>query len=934
MEDLSRRELVKRAAMVGLALPLMSLEASAQTANPAPGATPTGGAPLPAGGEWANAEALQWIEPVTGSTAMLATTLGVPWRRGALKADQPVRIVSDKGEAAVAQTWPLAFWPDGSIKWTAHTILPGDKAAAGYRVERGAPPEPATTIKIVETPTSIEIHTGVIVCEINRSGGNVIESIKRGTQEILTAGRLVANIDDRAGDDLSKDDQVAPIKTANFKSVVKEAKVEHVGALRAVIKLDGTHQSGGRSLLPFSIRLYFHAGSDAVRMMHSFIYDADEQKDFISGLGVRFSVPMRDPMHDRHIRFVGDAHGLFGEGLRIITGQRRDPGAGQRKAQVDGVTAGPVDRFAPTVGGRLDLIPAWGDFTLSQLSANGFSIRKRTKSGHAWIPAGSGKRAAGVGYIGGVTGGVAFGMRDFWQKHPAQLDVRSAHTDSADVTIWMWSPDAPSMDLRFYHDGMGMDTYPKQIEGLNITYEDYEPGYGTPYGVARTTEIHFRALPATPSRQAMVEFADLVRTPPQLACDPQRYLDAQVFGGIWTLPDKSHPTKAAIEDFLTAQLTQYVKEVDQQSWYGFWDYGDVMHSFDSDRNVWRYDNGGMAWDNSELSTDLWLWYSFLRTGRADVFRMAEAMSRHTGEVDVYHLGRFKGLGTRHGVQHWADSSKQSRISTAIYRRIHFFLTADERVGDLMREQLHTIETEKKIVVTRKLSDNAQVLPLPALEDPTPGGSVGLGPMGYANAAAAWITEAERTNDPKWHAYIVKGMQGIGDLPYGLLTPDWKVNIDTGAIEYGGGKDFSLGGLTAMFGMPEMCVELIQTYGDQAPKFAWAYAVYGILYFGTDEERMREIGVTFRTAGSLKDVHSRVTAYAAKYRGDKALADRAWKDFFDSQNPQEKLRRFTPKRLEGPIVLNSVEVISMSTNSAAQWALAAMQNLALIGDSIP
>ena len=40
----------------------------------------------------------------------------------------------------------------------------------------------------------------------------------------------------------------------------------------------------------------------------------------------------------------------------------------------------------------------------------------------------------------------------------------------------------------------------------------------------------------------------------------------------------------------------------------------------------------------------------LRTGDAGLFRFAEAMTRHTGEVDVYHLGRFKGLGTRHGVQ--------------------------------------------------------------------------------------------------------------------------------------------------------------------------------------------------------------------------------------------------------------------------------------------
>ena len=34
-----------------------------------------------------------------------------------------------------------------------------------------------------------------------------------------------------------------------------------------------------------------------------------------------------------------------------------------------------------------------------------------------------------------------------------------------------------AMDMRFYHDGMGQDTYPEQIEGLNITYEDYEPEF-------------------------------------------------------------------------------------------------------------------------------------------------------------------------------------------------------------------------------------------------------------------------------------------------------------------------------------------------------------------------------------------------------------------------------------------------------------------------
>ena len=59
-----------------------------------------------------------------------------------------------------------------------------------------------------------------------------------------------------------------------------------------------------------------------------------------------------------------------------------------------------------------------------------------------------------------------------------------------------------------------------------------------------------------------------------------------------------------------------------------------------------------AWDNTELASNMWLWYNFLRTGRADIWCMAEAMTRHTSEVDVYHIGPNAGLGSRHNVSHW------------------------------------------------------------------------------------------------------------------------------------------------------------------------------------------------------------------------------------------------------------------------------------------
>jgi hypothetical protein len=930
MAKLTRREMIQGTVVAGACLALPAIrEAMAATTRPA--------AAEPAGDE----SQLRWLEP-TGSAAV-GVTVGVPWQRGQLQPADPLRVEGGDGSAVPAQTWSTAFWPDGSVKWSATAIGPAAAAAGPFRLVKGSPATGGPTVRVTSGAGSITIDTGVVQCEVATAGDVLVRSVRRDGKETLTAGRLVALLQDGPGD--------APSSTRTaFAGRVTDAVVEQSGPIRAVVRLAGEHTAGDRQWLPFTVRLYFYAGSDVIRVMHTFVFDGDEQKDFLCGLGVRFDVPLRDQLHDRHIRLVGPEHGLFAEGIRTVTGLRRDPGEAVRRAQFDGKPTPPMDGWARNLGEQMKYVPAWGDFTLSQLSADGFQIRKRTRADCGWVAAAAGRRAAGVGYIGGIGGGVSFGVRDFWQKHPAQLDVRNAHTDAAEVTVWLWSPEAQPMDLRFYHDVMGMQTYDAQNVGLDTTYEDYEPGYGTPYGIARTSELSLRIESATPSREGLVAFADVVRKPPVLVASAERYHSAGVFGQQWSLPDRSNPTKAWVEDRLAAQVDHYLGQVDQRSWYGFWDYGDVRHTYDADRHEWRYDVGGFAWDNSELSPDLWLWFTFLRTGRADVFRLAEAMTRHTGEVDVYHLGRFKGLGTRHGVQHWGDSSKQSRISTAAYRRPYFYLTADERLGDLLHEQLHAIEAEKKIEVRRKLTPHAATRPLPPVEDPPPGGEVALGMMEYANAMAAWVTQAERTNDPGLHRKIIEGMRGIGDLPRGFFTPDWTMNIDTGHVTFHGKAGISLSHLTACFGLPEVANELVATYGPQAPRFADAWAQYGRLYSGTDAQRTKELGPLVGVEGTggaggrgggaglfreatLTEGHSRATAFAAQHGNDDALAHRAWRELlgprFTPARPQ-----YRSNRVVGPDVLNPVdEIPALSTNDAAQWSLAAMECLALVGDAI-
>ncbi len=699
--------------------------------------------------------------------------------------------------------------------------------------------------------------------------------------------------------------------------------------MRAVLRLTGKHQSAGgaRAWLPFTVRLYFHAGGDAVRIVHSFVFDGDENRDFLRGLGVRFAVPMRDPLHDRHVRFAGEGDGLWAEGVRNLSGLRRDPGPEVVNAQLAGRACPPVEQFPERVRTRLDYIPAWGDYTLAQLSPDSFAIRKRTKPGHAWVPAAHGGRAPGVGFIGGATGGgVAFGLRDFWQRFPTQLDVRGAAGDAAEVTLWLWSPDAPAMDLRFYHDGLGMDTHEKQLRGgLEITYEDYEPGFATPHGIARTSELTLWALPATPAREELVALAGVVRVPPLLGCPPAYLRATEVFGGaIWNLPDRSTPARQQLETLLDSHVAYYQGQIEQHRWYGFWNYGDVMHTYDPARHVWRYDVGGYAWDNSELSTDLWLWTAFLRSGRADIFRLAEAMTRHTGEVDVYHAGRFAGVGTRHGVQHWGDSAKQLRISTSVYRRPYHYLTADERVGDLLREVVHADRKLAEINPGRKLSDQ----PAGPVE-----AHLGVG-TDWGSAACNWLTEWERTNDPQPRAWLENAMRVIGGHPLGFFAGGFRYDPATKQLTPQKEAKVGISHLSAVFGLVEVCAELIQLL--DVPEFERAWLQYCTLYNASAEEQVAALGEKLR-GNALTSSHARLTAYAAWRTNDAGLAARAWRELL-GRDPAGKLGRpaaGTPVRVTGPAVLRPVEeIVSISTNDSAQQGLALVQTLALVGEFLP
>jgi hypothetical protein len=854
---------------------------------------------------------VRWIDGDAPALS-LGQTFGVPWPRGAVRANAPLSLRGKDGASLASQHWTLATWPDGSLKWSAHALPAGMIQPAGLEIVSGKPTAPAVPVLVRESADTVEIVNGATRWCIPRSGQAVIAGAWSGEQQVMGGLALVASVDDAPEDG----------KRTPLNGRIDTVTVEQKGPVRVVVKLEGVHEGAERTLLPFTLRLYAYAGSNHLRVMHSVVFDGDPAKDFVSSIGLRAAVPMVGAPHDRHVRLATSEGSLFSEAVRPLTGLRRDPGAAARAAQIGGKAVA-LNSIAPGVLPLLDRIPTWSDFTLSQLTADGFAIAKRTQPGHAWVDSTAGTRALGLGYVGSPQGGVAMAARYFWQRHPAQIDIRGAADDEAALSLWLWSPDARPMDMRPYRGVMGMEGYDAQNEGLAITYEDYEPGWDSATGVARTSELTLWACAATPEAERLSAMAQASAVPPQLMATPERIHMAGVFSP-WGLPDRSSPMKTRIEDQISNLAAFYESEVDRRRWYGFWNHGDVMHTYDFDRHQWRYDIGGYAWDNSELSPDLWLWLSVLRSGDPKLFRFAEAMTRHSGEVDVYHMGRFKGLGTRHGVQHWSDSSKQPRVSNAIYRRIYYYLTADERVGDLMRDLLDSDQALRHVEISRKVPG--------AERNPLPDGVIDLsfGTM-WCSVASAWLTEWERTGERKWRDRLIAGMDSIGRLKRGWLAGSAPYDLATGRF-MGEGDRISLSHLNAVFGALEVNAELLQLL--DMPHYRKAWLDYCRWFNATKTEWEAEFHEPYK-GRNLKEGHSRLTAYLARETGDAAMARRAWDEFLSGEAGQGLSTGDPRVTLTGAkVIAPTVEWPDVSTNAAAQWGLAAIENLALIPDGLP
>ena len=353
----TRREFLKDASLLGAGittLPEKNLFAAAFPQSPTP----------PAMG--VHEVALSWLgdKPPTTATGI---SWGAPFPQGAVQRNAPFGLTTGDNRLPL-QSWPLAYWPDGSIKWSGFaTVIPaGFAGPATLATNAPFPSAPGPLpVTVKNDGKSLLVDTGAMQCSIPLTGAKILNSINIAGKSIAGAAQLVCILQHGP----STDENAAPTRE-KFTSAIKHVTVEQSGPVRAVVKIEGMHRGAvsKREWLPFIVRFYFYSGQFEIRLVHTIVFDGDQEKDFVRGLGLEFDVPLRDEPRNRTVRFAGPDGGLWSEPLQ--------PGGGSI-AQETGQTFPGNPIFLKNA--------IWDSFKLIQPTPDGFTIVKRTNPESTWV---------------------------------------------------------------------------------------------------------------------------------------------------------------------------------------------------------------------------------------------------------------------------------------------------------------------------------------------------------------------------------------------------------------------------------------------------------------------------------------------------------------------------------------------------------------------
>jgi YetA-like protein len=593
-------------------------------------------------------------------TQDVPVTFGVPFPKGTLLSPDHVRILNERGIEVPSQITEVTSWePAGpSIQWIWVDLI--TEGSARYRLEYGPTVRraaaPTASLRIVNSqrPTGgLEVDTGAIRFKVARGEGGFIEDAE--VQGDAGPIKALKSPDGRGSfldllDDLGRDGSRA---TVTFTAIEKGS-----GPLHAILRVEGEYRYSrpDNQPAPFVTRIHVWAGKPWVKVLHTFVYTGSpdkrrKQEGQHAHIATRGAPLLVEDPTDQGFIQADDRIAAAGLTLALAETPRV-----VRTSLFDGAWWRPGDEARAEVSirtlpvsllqsgpkpNRMPPVPESAGST----RIGGFVATLTEGEGRIQTT----ERAPGWFAVEGDRVGIAAAFKDILQEYPKAFTA----DPSGILVASIWPDHVEPMSFARY------SLKPEIEEGI----ETIENGAA---GLAKTTEFAF-TLHRSGEGSSAVRAARALVDPPVVSATPRWYTSSGVFGAMAPRSD----AQPEIERALDAKFDWWLYNQTFVPWYGMWDYGDGKLSFDPATSSWD------IWGNNEPAQDLQLWMQFARTGESRFARAAQALSRHSMDVDNIHWPRspgyrgdtntstdywkslsekegspYVGLGRRHGAQHW------------------------------------------------------------------------------------------------------------------------------------------------------------------------------------------------------------------------------------------------------------------------------------------
>ena len=303
------------------------------------------------------------------------TTWGCMWKQGECGKNQSYVLKNQDGQQVSMQSRITAYWPEGSVKWTAHTAC-ADQLTEEIEVLAAEDKDAdlSHSLIVLRKAEGILVKTQTLSFYVPYKGASILEDLSVCGEKRVSAAKPVLLLEEP----FTKDGRAGQLQQ-QYEGLVEEVMLEEDGPLQAVIKYTGIHVSkDGERKLPFIIRLRVGVGSKRLHFTHTFLYDGDENRDFLKGIGLEFTIPITGSMYNRHVRFEGD-FGTTHEALaELLTWRPRVPES-VYSSQMAGKPLILQENDREIVEKVMEDMPFWDEYDFCQDSPSHFRVKKKIK---------------------------------------------------------------------------------------------------------------------------------------------------------------------------------------------------------------------------------------------------------------------------------------------------------------------------------------------------------------------------------------------------------------------------------------------------------------------------------------------------------------------------------------------------------------------------